>query len=105
MSDRIGAFLLGSFDHVLGDQRAGDGCTQEIFPFIDCSRAQQFKQIFTGKLIGQVFNKNLAGAGRNRFFGQMREFFALADIGSVSDHFTTIIFLQPGNNDRSIQSS
>ena len=36
---------------------------------------------------------------------QILQLFRLADIGTVADHFTVVIFFQPGDNDRCVQST
>ncbi|MCY1174264.1 hypothetical protein D9M73_144580 [compost metagenome] len=101
----IGAGFVGDFDQALGDQRTGDGGTQQVLAFIDGVGAEHREYEVANEFFAQVIDVDFLDAqclslGAGRF-----DLFALPQIGSESHHFTVVGILQPLENHRSIKAA
>ncbi len=78
---------------------------QQIGMFIDCASAQRRPDVIANKFLAQIFDVSRRSPGSQRFLAGGFEIFLLADVANHGDHFATVIFLEPGNNDRGIEAS
>ncbi len=105
MGDGGRAFRGGDFHHALGDERARDGCAEEVLAFIDGAGAHHGENEIAREFFLQVVYVDFTGAGGEGFFLEALEFFALADIGGESDDFGLIVFLEPLQDDGCVEST
>ena len=102
----VAAGFEGDFDLALGEQRAGDGGAEEVLVLVDGAGADHAPEVFGDELFAHVGDVTFGGSG---LFGLVLEAFelisALADIAADGDHFAAIVFLEPGDDDRGVQTA
>ena len=93
--------LVGArdFHHALGDQRAGDGCAEQVTGFVDRAGPEHGENEIARELLAQVVDVDLARARLDGLLAQAAELFFLADVRREGDDFGVISFLQPLEND------
>ena len=90
-------------NETLGDERAGDGCAQQVFALIQRIGSEHREDEIRCELFTQVVNVDFFHAHRLGFGAGRAEFFALADVGSESHHFAVVSLLQPAQDHGSVQ--
>ena len=105
VTDNIGAFLLGDFHQLLRHQRAGHGSSEKISVFIDRSSFHSRPDVIFHKFFLNVENICFGSAGAVRFFFNFFKVFFLPGVAAYCDHFAVILLLQPGQDNRRVQSA
>ena len=105
VSDGVGTFGDGDIEHSLDDAGAGDGGSEEIAAFIDGIGLKHGENVIGGELFPEVADVAFGRAGREGFGFEAVEFLTLADVGTVSDNFSVILFLEPEKEDRGVETS
>ena len=105
VADRGRAFLAGDLDKLLGDQRTCHGSTQQILVFIDGMSLYAGDNILIGKLITYIQNVELLGAAVFCAFLEMIQLLFLSAVDTDADDVKTVVFLQPGNDRRCVQTA
>ena len=90
MGNRIRAGFVGNVDQTLGNQRAGDGGTQQVLALIDGIGAEHREHVVAHKFFAQVLNVDFLNAQRFRLGARRLNFLALADVGGEGHHLTVI---------------
>ena len=101
----IGAGFIGNIDQTLGNQRAGNGGTQQVLALVDGIGAEHREHIIAHKLFAQVLDVDFLNAQRFRLGTRRLNFLALADVGGEGHHLAAVGVLQPPNNNGSIQAT
>ncbi len=105
MGNSISAGLIGDIDQTLGNQRTGNGRTQQVLTLIDGVRAEHREHVIAHKLLAQVLDVDFLDAQRLGFRPRRLNFLALADVGGKRYHLTVVGILQPPNDYGSIQAT
>ncbi len=101
---RVRADLVSHIHQMLGNQRAGNRCPQQIFMLIHRTRFEHREQVLSSELLAHIVHDELAGAAVERFLLQFAHIFiALADVGAEANHFAAVVFLQPGDDHGRVQ--
>ena len=58
-----------------------------------------------GEFFLEVIDVNLGGAGFDGFLFKAIEFFFLADVGAEADHLRVVFILDPGHEDRGVETA
>ena len=90
---------------MFGDDRPRQRRPQQIFVLIHRARADGGKDIFEQKLLAHVFHHYFRCARSPRLFHHRVKIVALAHIGDHGDDLGAVIFLEPGDDDGSIQAA
>jgi len=99
MRDRGSAFAQSNLDLVLSYYRTGERSSEQIFVLVNGARPQGRPDIPGDELLAQILDRSRRSAGGERLAPCGFQIFLLADVADHGDHFTLIIFDQPGNND------
>ena len=105
MGEGFGLILFGHFDHALGDKGPGDAGAQEILALIDRARLDHGEDEVARELLLQVGDVALGRAGAFGLGFQPLEFLFLADVGAERNNLRVIPFLNPGQDDGSVQAT
>ncbi len=106
MGDGIGSFRQRGLDHRLGDHRTGHGGTQQVGTLIDGAGLQGRVDVLFDELFPQILDYALGGAGGDGFLLDPFQIVTLlTDVGDEGDDLRIIVFLQPGDDGRGIQSA
>ena len=105
VTDRVRTCQIGDFYLPLGDEWAGDGCAEKIFPFIDGIGTEHRKDVVSYELFTQILDENIFRFDTEfqGLFSCRFDLFPLTDIGGECDHFTLVLILQPFQNDACIE--
>ena len=104
MADGVCAFFLGDLNDALGDQWTGKAGSQQI-TLIGRTCLHRRDDVIIDKFIGQIFDVQLGRTGLQRLFLQTVQFTPLPDIAAHRDDLTVIVFFQPWNEHRCVQSA
>ena len=101
----IGTHGFSDFNLALGDQRARDGGTQQIHPFIQRIGAEHGEDEIADEFLTQVIHENIfrLDAQQQSLVARRAQFLTLAKIGGKGDDFAFIGGLQPFQDDAGIQ--
>ena len=102
---RVRALLVGDVHLMLGDEGPGDGRAQQVLALVGCAGAQQAEEVLLGEFVLQVLEDELARATLEGLFLQAFQFLALADVRGEANDLAPVVLLEPGHDDRSVQSS
>ncbi len=105
MRDGVRAFGKRHFHLPFREQRPADGCTQQVLTFVHRAGLHEGPEIFSYEFASQVFDVALGCAGPESLFLQSLKLFFLADVADDGDDFTTIVFFEPGNDNRRVQTA
>ena len=106
MANRISALLLGNFNKPLCDGGPCERGAEQIFLFIDRAGLDGGVDVIGYEGFLQILNIQLGSAGFERFCLKPIQLISLAHIAGHGDDFTIIvIFLQPRNDNGSIQAA
>jgi hypothetical protein len=72
---------------------------------VDGARLQRREDVAGQKFFPQIFDDDLAGASLVRFLNDGLNIVALSNVANHRDDVVRIVFLQPWNDDRSIEST
>ncbi len=101
----VGAGLLGDFNEVLGDQRAGNRCAEQVDAFINGIGAEHRKDEIAHEFFAHVLNEDFFDAQHFSFLACWFKLFALAKIGGKGDDFCVKLSLQPFQDDRGVETA
>ena len=104
MGDRVGAFAQRHLYLPPGEQRPGDGSSQQVFVFVDRPGAHHTPEEFGDELLPHVFDENFGGAAGLGFFDDAFELLALADVAGHSNDLAAIILPQPRDDHAGVQA-
>ena len=104
MRDSVGAFFARDLDLMFRDHGTGEGSAHQVHAFVNRVRFDRGPHVVADKLFTQIFDVEFRSTGRERFLFEAGQFGALAHISAVAHHFAVVLFLQPLQHDRSIQS-
>ena len=105
MGNGVRALLLGDVHQALADDGAGKGGAQKVFIFVNSPGLQGGPDAVLYKFLFQVLNIQLGRAGFNGFFLEPFQFALLPYVSGDSDDLAAVVFLQPGNDNGSIQTA
>ena len=105
VGDSNRTLFAGNFYQTAGDQRTGKGSTQQIFTLINSAGLHGGVNVIGYKLITQVLNIQLYGAGFDGLLFQGGQLLALANVSAHSNNIVAVILFQPRNNNRSVQTA
>jgi len=103
--DGVGAGLVGDFDQALGDQRTGDGSTQQVLTFVDGVGAEHREDEVTHEFFAQVVDVDFLDAHGLGLGAGRLDLLALAEVGGEGHHFAVIGVLQPLEDHRGVQAT
>ncbi len=72
---------------------------------IDCAGAYRRIHIVAYELVAQVEHHRLFGAGGIGFSHHCVQVFALAYIGNHGDYIHAVVLVEPGNDDRGVETT
>ena len=105
VADGVGTLGLGDLHQLLGDNGAGEGGAQQVGLILGVGHDGGDDDV-VHHLVGQVGHDQLAGAGLEGLLLQTFQLGALTHIaGDGDDLGITVVFLQPGNDDRGVQTA
>ena len=106
MADGIGFCFLGNFNQSLGDQGTRNGCAKQVLALVECICSEHWEYIVTNKFFAQVFNEDVFffDAHLDRFGSRGFDLFPLTNVSGEGHHLTTVLILEPFQNDRGIKS-
>ena len=105
VADGVRVFLLRDLRQALGDAGTGVAGAQEVV-FIDGSGLHGGDDVFVDVFVRQVQHVELGRAGLEGLFLQAFQLVRLADVAGHGDDFRiVVVFLEPGDDDGSIQSA
>ena len=99
----IGAFLAGDVHKGLGDERAGDGGSQQVAVFVAGRAAHHGKHKVFGHFFAQIKHIGLGSAGFERLFFHARKVFGLAEVGGNGNDLALVGLDEPFEDNRSIK--
>ncbi|MNQ88364.1 hypothetical protein D3C85_1036220 [compost metagenome] len=105
MGDGVGAGLVGDLDQALGDQRTGDGGTQQVLAFVDGVGAEHRVDEVADELFAQVVDVDFLDAHGLGLGAGRLDLLALAEVGGEGHHFAVIGILQPLEDHRGVQAT
>ena len=107
VTDSVGADHVGNLDLALGDQRAGDGCAEQVDAFIDGVGAEHGEDEVADEFLAHVFDEDVLRLhpGGQRLGAGGLKLFALSEVCGEGDDFGAEFRLQPFQDDRRVQSA
>ena len=73
---------------------------------VDAAGADEFPEVFGDKLLTHILDENFGSAGGQGFFLKACKFITtMADIAAHGDHFAAVIFFEPRDDYRGIESA
>ena len=107
VGDRVGADFVGDLDLALGDQRPGDRGAEQVCALVQRVGAEHGEDEIADEFFAQVVDIDVARLDAQQFglrTGGL-QLLALADIGGEGHHLAAIGFLQPAQDDGSIEAA
>ena len=104
MGHSAGAHLMGNVNLPFGNQGAGNGCAQQIHPFVQRIGPKHGEHVIFDKGFAQILNKNLRDAHGGGFGAGGFNFILLPQIGGEGHNLAILLNLQPFGNDGCIES-
>ncbi len=105
MADGIGPVFLCHVHQAFADERTGKRSAEKVFPFILAVGLKHFVSVLFNKFLPHVQGLCHGCAGSESFFMNRIEILGLPQVHRAGNDFAAIIFFQPGNDDRSIQTT
>src|ERR1017187_6797143 len=90
---------------VLRNDRPCDRRSEHVFVLVDCARPDGGEDIFAEKFFAKILHDGLLGASLVRLLHDSVEVFALAHIGDERNDIVAIVFIQPRNDDRGVETT
>ena len=103
--DCISARFGCNFHKALGDQRARDRSTKQIFSLVNRVATKHRKHIISHKLFSNVINKGFSGPRLQRLLAHRRVIITVAEVRSECHDFAVELLLQPFEYCRGIKSA
>jgi len=100
-----GAFFEGDQDLVLGDDGPSDGGAEQVLVLIDGAGADSGEDVLVEELFAEVLDDDFLCAGGVGLGDDRVDVFALAYIGDKGDDVVAVVFVEPRNDDRSVEST
>ena len=105
VADGDSAFLSCDFHELLRDQRAGHGCSDQIFVLINGMCLYAWRNIFIAELIDDIEDVKLIRAAIPCALLETVELLLLSDVDAAADNIIIIILFQPGDDTGRIKSA
>ena len=105
VADGIGAGPGSGLDEALGDHWTGKRGSEQVVALIDGIRPQGREHEVGGKLIDEVADDRLGGAGGKSLHAGFLHLLTLPDVGRVGNDFETAVFDQPAKDDGGVETS
>src|SRR5262245_9186298 len=105
MSDCPRALLPRDLDHPFGNQRTGDGCPKEILAFVNRSCAHHGKNEIAREFLLQIVDIDIGSAGPAGFAFKPLQFLGLSYVRAEGNYFRVVSLLDPGQEDRSVETA
>src|SRR5215813_401370 len=105
VSETIGAEFERDFGLPLGDDWTRHGRTEQIGVFVYGPSAKGRPDEIADEFFAEVFDGRRGSASCESFLVRGLEIFLLADVAYHSDDFAAVIFLEPGDDDASVESA
>ena len=105
MRDCLRVLGTRDLDHSLRDKRTRDARAEEILVLVNGAGLEHWKNEIASEFFAQIFDDAFRCASLQRFRFQTREFFFLTDICAKGDDLSLIIFLEPMENYRCVESA
>ena len=103
--DGGGALAQRNFHLMLRDHRPRQRSPQQVFVLVDRSCLERGEHVAGQKLFAQVLDNDFAGAGGIGLLHHGLDVVALSHIADHGDDVIGIVFLEPRNNDRGVESA
>ena len=103
MCERIGADLAGDLDLPACDKRPTHRSAEEVFATVDSASAEGGPHELFHEFLAQIFDVALIGTRCDRLRPHALELLALANIRRDADNARAVAFLEPGNDDGSVE--
>ena len=104
MHDGVRAFLLSDLNKTASDDRTSEGGTQQV-ALVVCAGLHGRDNVIINEFLGQIHDVQLGSAGLECLLFQTVQLGSLSYVAGNSDYFTAVVFLQPRNQNGSIQSA
>ena len=91
----IGAGFVGDFNQTLGNQRAGNGGTQQVLAFVNGVGAEHGEDKITHKFFTQVVDVDFLDAQRLGLGTGRFDLLALPQVSGEGNDFALVLVLQP----------
>src|SRR5690348_17007010 len=78
---------------------------EQVFASVDGTGAERWPHVFGNEFVAQVFDVALGGAGGDGLLPDAGELLALSDVGGDADDARTVVFAQPRDDDRGVEST
>ncbi len=101
----IGTGLVGDLDQTLGDQRTGNGGTEQVLTFVNGIGAEHREDEVAYELFAQVVDVDFLDAHGLGLGTRWLDFLALSEVGGEGHHFAVIGVLQPLEDHRGVQAT
>ncbi len=88
---------------LLGDQRPGEAGAQQVLALVDRAGHHRRVDVVGDELLAQIFDVELAGAGRQRLRLQPGQLLFLAQVGAEADHLAAVVLDEPRHDARGVQ--
>ena len=105
MRHRISAGFMRNPHQMLRDQRAGDGCAQQIQPFIQGIGAEHRKDEITHEFFAHIDDVDVfrLDPHQDRLLARRFQLFALTEVSGERHHLAAVFGLQPFQDDRGVE--
>ena len=103
--DGIGALLQSDERLVLRDHGTRQRSSEEILVFVHCASLERLEDVLGEELFLEIAHDDFGGARLIRLFGNGVHVVALSDIGDECDHFASVVFVEPGDDDGRVEST
>ena len=106
VDDCVGALLLGDLNQPFRDDRPRKGGAQQVFALVDRARLDGRDDKIVDEFLGEVLDVAFGGARLDRLLLKPLELaHALPDVGRDRNHLTAVMLLEPGDDDRGVQTA
>ncbi len=105
VGDGIGTGFVGNFNQALGDQRTGDGSTQQVLAFINGVGAEHRENKVAHKFFTQVVDVDFLDTQRFGLGTGRLDLLALTQVSGEGNDFALVLVLQPLEDYRGIQAT
>ena len=103
MGDGIGAFSQRNLDLSSSQQRPRERSAEQVCTFVARAGLDQRPDKLADEFVSQVLDIDFRGSDSKRLFLDAFQVIILADIADESDDLTSVVFPEPGNDDRGVE--
>src|SRR6266487_4138646 len=105
MRNGTGFFGACDLNQSFGDERTRDAGAEKILAFVDRSRLDHGEDEVAREFLAQIFDETFRCTGLERFLFKPVEFLLLPNVRAKRNDFGLIIFLEPAENDRGVETT